>query len=327
MAAGVTPRIVLLLLGTFVGLSFAEVVARVLWTAPWYEQLVTDQQRSQRRGYTKNRFGLRDRDYAMPRPDGRTRILVLGDSFTYGLGVRDDEAIFPEILERRLNEGVIGALPVELLNSGIAGSVTEHWVRNWEHLEAGFDPDVLLIVFFYRDGTSKYFLREFFQKIRRIAERNERMPLYRHSYLFRLGRDAIDRQLVSRVYTRAMVDAYTGGPEETEPWRQAQENLLQLRDSARARGASVGIAVFPVLVELHEDHPFRVISEVVVRFAEENDIRVLDLLPFFLGRNGPDLWVSRWDQHPNEAGHAIAADALLPFVEELVREGRSHPDP
>jgi lysophospholipase L1-like esterase len=324
MASGARGRVVLLLLGTAVGLAGAEAVARAWWTAPWYERLAADQERSQRRGYTRNRWMLRDRDYAAPRPDARTRILVLGDSFTYGLGVRDDEAIFPAILETRLNERGVGTPPVEVLNSGIVGSLTEHWVRNWDQLAPAFDPDVLLIVFFHRDGTARFFLREFFQRIReRIVERNERMPLYRHSHLFRILRDAIDRQVVSRVYTRGMVDAYVGTPEETEQWRRTQADLLYLRDAARARRASVGLAVFPVLVELDEGYPFREISEVVMRFADENGIAAHDLLPAFLGRDAPGLWVSDLDQHPNARGHAIAAESLLPFVEQLVRAARA----
>lgn len=73
-------------------------------------------------------------------------------------------------------------------------------------------------------------------------------------------------------------------------------------------------AVFPVLAGLDEDCPFRDICELLVEFAPSHDMPAHSLLPAFLGRHGPDLWVSSFGQHPNEEAHAIAAESLLPFV-------------
>ena len=38
-----------------------------------------------------NRFGLRERDYALPKPEGVTRVVLLGDSFVFGYGVLEHE--------------------------------------------------------------------------------------------------------------------------------------------------------------------------------------------------------------------------------------------
>ena len=42
-----------------------------------------------------------------------------------------------------------------------------------------------------------------------------------------------------------------------------------------------------------------------------------NLLPAFMGMDGTQLWVSPFDQHPNERGHAVAAEAMLPFIRDL----------
>ena len=47
--------------------------------------------------------GLRDEEIAIPKPVGVTRILAVGDSFTYGWGV-EAEAAWPEVMEAKLQQ-------------------------------------------------------------------------------------------------------------------------------------------------------------------------------------------------------------------------------
>ena len=67
-----------------------------------------------------NSLGLRHRELG-PRVEGTKRIIVLGDSFTFGENVRD-EALFSTQLERRLN-GVpaAGGPRYEVVNAGVPG--------------------------------------------------------------------------------------------------------------------------------------------------------------------------------------------------------------
>ena len=53
-------------------------------------------------------------------------------------------------------------------------------------------------------------------------------------------------------------------------------------------------------------------------FASENGIPASSLIEVFAGHDERDLWVSAIDQHPNPAGHRIAADGLLPLLRPLV---------
>jgi hypothetical protein len=57
-----------------------------------------------------------------------------------------------------------------------------------------------------------------------------------------------------------------------------------------------------------------------MRFSTENDLPALNLLPAYLGKSAPELWISAGNQHPNAKGHAIAADAMTPFIRQLVLE-------
>lgn len=93
---------------------------------------------------TINSRGLRDREYPYTKPVGTRRLLVLGDSFTWGYGVADDE-IFTEVLERRFQEK---RQPWEVLNTGVSG-----WSTDQEYLflvDEGFryQPDLVVLAFY-----------------------------------------------------------------------------------------------------------------------------------------------------------------------------------
>jgi hypothetical protein len=184
---------------------------------------------------------------------------------------------------------------------------------------SAYDPDLVLIVFFLRDGTRTHSIPQFFGVIQEeITERNRTSLLYQSSYTYKRIRDNLDRKEVGARYTQAFHDSYFGDESQTKEWREAQRNLLELRDLAVASGAKVAFVIFPVLVELNEKYPFKQICDLLGDFARENDLPVLDLLSAYLGHRSDRLWVSTFDQHPNAAGHIIAAEALFPFVSELL---------
>lgn len=317
---------VVLVLGLALGMC--EVTLRFLYREPWYQQLLNEQLGgSSTAAVQHNSMGLRDRDYSPTKPDGTRRVLFLGDSFTYGSGVADDAAIFPELIEARLNaEGGLPAVEsVEVLNGAIAGSYPSHWYELLQSLLEPFAPDAIVVVFFLRDGTQLQSINHFFGPIRdTIVARNAASPLYRYSYIYRVLRDARDRQFVAEDYTRELHAGYFGRGERSQHWRNQQEDLQLIFGTARERGIPVLFVVFPVLAGLDEEpYPFERITRLLERFARQHDVPVHDLLEDFRGLDGPDLWVSAYDQHPNESAHAIVAEALLPFVREMIGEARS----
>lgn len=311
---------------SFVTVGVLEVVARLVYEAPWYERLLAEQDRSGQHDYRHNSLGLRDCEYDATKPDRTRRVLLLGDSFTHGSGVFDDDAIFPAILERRLSSepGLPGVERVELLNGGIHGSLTNQWRDLFDQVRESFQPDVVVAVFFLRDGTSTASVPGFFDPIRHeIAERNRASKLYRSSALFRLVRDAIDRGAISDAYATAIRDGYFGTDDQRVEWRRARGNLIYLRDRVREAGGAFAVVAFPILVGFDGDYPFQDVEDAVVEFARKQQIPILDLLPAFRGESAPDLWVSPLDQHPNARGHEIAARAIEPFLREQLLEHES----
>ncbi len=93
--------------------------------------------------FRTNRYGLRGADPALPKPPGIVRILMLGDSFTFGFPVKDDET-FCALIERGLRERGYRA---DLINGGVSGySPTLHYISLRDQFLA-FDPDVVVLWF------------------------------------------------------------------------------------------------------------------------------------------------------------------------------------
>jgi len=99
-----------------------------------------------------NSHGLRDREYSVVKAPGTYRILMLGDSTTFGWGVQLEETI-PKLLESRLNEGRLpGIERFEVLNAGVGNYNAERYVSRFFKELKDLDPTDIVVHYFLRDG-------------------------------------------------------------------------------------------------------------------------------------------------------------------------------
>jgi hypothetical protein len=316
-------RLALLIIGAIVGIFICEAIARFSYVAPWHEKLIERQNISSRLPIKKNIYGLRGNDFLEKKPNNTLRILFIGDSITFGWGIESDDKIFAGIIERNLNNNRDWKTieKVEVLNGGISGSVPEDWIDLWNRVGRKYLPDVVIIVYFLRDGISYMSIPNFFNKIRnKIVKKNQSSWIYKHSYLFRMLKDKLDKYEISRKYTSNFVQSYLGNEKETRRWKHSQKLLLRLFSLIKDASADVGFVVFPILAELNKNYPFFAVCDHIENFVSNYQIPTLNLTQAFIGQSSSSLWVSAYDQHPNEKAHKIAAQSMLPFVENLITE-------
>lgn len=97
-----------------------------------------------------NGQGMRaDTDYGYEKPDGMIRIVSLGDSFTIGYEV-DQEKTFSSVLEQGLRAAGYDA---QVLNGGVSGFSTAEEVVYLERELIKYDPDLVVVTFFFNDFT------------------------------------------------------------------------------------------------------------------------------------------------------------------------------
>jgi len=90
-----------------------------------------------------NALGLRDRDYSEMKDDSTYRILMLGDSHTFGWGVKLNN-IFSEIIEQKLNT-YSSKFKFEVLNCGVYGYGTGHQSKFLTKYGYQMDPDLVVV--------------------------------------------------------------------------------------------------------------------------------------------------------------------------------------
>ncbi|MCM8775289.1 MAG: SGNH/GDSL hydrolase family protein [Candidatus Omnitrophica bacterium] len=258
-----------------------------------------------------NSKGFRGPEVDFRKESGTTRIVVLGDSFVFGVGVKDQDTL-PAQLEQELKRDF---KDIEVLNFGVAMTNTPNYVNVLTKYGVQFDPDMVLMVLFLNDteriGTVRFFSEpQLFRSLRR-------------SRFLNLILSNIEKPIVHQ----AMVQHYRDGYQPANPgWVKMKNSIRKARDLSQEKGFKLGIVIYPVLYHLDERYPFTQIHEKIRRFCESKGIETVDLLEAFRGMKDKDLWVHPLDPHPNEKAQRLAArelaKSLHPWLQEAM--GRSN---
>lgn len=99
--------------------------------------------------YEINKHGFRDRkDHLIPKPKGVNRVLLVGDSFTFGYGVDYDDS-WPVIVEQRVEK--TGINRIDFVKAGIEGMDTRTEFLLIKDLLLKYQCDVVVLGFLIND--------------------------------------------------------------------------------------------------------------------------------------------------------------------------------
>jgi len=99
-----------------------------------------------------NQFGLRGPEPVLPKSAGQVRILMLGDSYTFGYYVREEETFCQLIGEQLAAQG----LPVDVVNGGVPSySPTLHYISLRDQF-LQFEPDLVVLWYDLGDLQDDY---------------------------------------------------------------------------------------------------------------------------------------------------------------------------
>ena len=342
-----TGRVALLIASVAVTLALAELGLRALRPEPsatslrdlhvatpdrpWLYELVPSSQISLPRYpgalYAINADGFRDAPRSVRKPPGVFRVLVLGDSVAFGIGVAQ-QAVFT----RRLEEELSRRLPAEVLNFGVGGYNPYNEAALFAARGVAYEPDLVLVQFCIndlndptlhfdvqtRDRLGELPAAAFPNLAARLAP--PRDPLLSFCPGWRLCRmlDAAFEQAsgddakVQRATFAPLLDL-TGRPER----RWIADRYAEMASSAAAIGARFAVLAFPYRPQVKAGTK-GLVQEQLVELGEERGWVTLDLLPAFREaqrRDAEPLFLDLW--HPNEAGHRVAAAAIERGLDRL----------
>lgn len=262
---------------------------------------------------------LRFRDAELgPKPPGVIRIVVLGDSFAEGQGVKDGDTL-ARVLGRALDARAPGRY--EVRNCGRRGTDFPEIFEAFEDV-LPYEPDLVVYTLTLNDAVQppefrarQTYLNDWIlDRTNQPDDPDAPTPFFQPRALdFVQGR--VEAFATGRETTRWYAD--TWGDANRAGWERTQEYLREMQRRLNQRQARLLVAPWPLLVGLDHGYPFAPAHETIRRFCITARIPHHDLLLALRGRPTAELWVHPVDHHPNEIAHRLAAESLLPTVLQL----------
>jgi len=243
--------------------------------------------------YRFNSRGCRGPEPETPAPTGQRRILAVGDSFTLGVGVHEQDT-FAHQLGTLLNAEAAaqgGGRTYEVANCGVSGYATREARLMYELQAPHYRPDLVILTMVHNDDRS-------------WRSDVEAGFVHRPSNLER-----------SLLPWAVMQFARAEGRRPPADFTSSVQEIRQLDDEVRREGGRLVVVVFRSLVG---DAPvWQPLLNALTSGLAGSDVPWIDLgatLP--PDQRDEDLLVHPIDSHPNERAHRRAAESIAGFLRQ-----------
>ena len=254
-----------------------------------------------------NEYGFRDINHKVEKPENTKRVVVLGDSYTFGAGIRNVNNTYPRKLEKLLNEKG----NFEVLSFAIGGFDTYKELEVLKNYSLKYDPDFIVIGYALNDFLNVYFPAD--------EKRNCFQPLLGYflrfrSYFYFFIEHNIDK--VCRAFSSYSYEDYLASLPSSEKNREYNEQAFsEIALIAKEKDIPVVVMIIPIINDF-EDYKFLGHHKFIHEIGSKYEFIVIDLLDYYEEHDASDLYVNSDDSHINELGHEIASEKLFEIFEE-----------
>lgn len=266
----------------------------------------------------RNADGFRERPFEELQERGDL-VLVVGDSFCFGQGVRAEDR-FTNLLEARLR-GPQPERDLAVVNLCRASADIEQ-IHGYlmENLPRFPRARQVLYVYNLNDPIRDESLQQQQHYINDLMHlREHKIVAFLPAVLSPLGRSALVRWVLTRIHnervTRETEDWYRQLHGENSGWAATEALIEKMHHLCRENGVELTLAIFPLLHQLG-DYPLKDVHARVEQLCASRGIPCIDLLPAFEGAETASLWVHPTDFHPNHLAH----QRVVPLLEAVLAE-------
>ena len=283
-----------------------------------------------------NQDGFRGPDYSHTKPDGVSRIAVLGDSMVASVAV-DEADTMVGLLEDQLNQASNTTWQVQ--NYGVAGSGTSQDLLVYRHVASRYQPEVVVLVYFmgndFADNSPQLSSRRVYFKLG-DDDRLEPIPfrahsspgsawLNQHSRFYVWQKTALAK-LRGKLGARQDYWIFDSQPDARveQAWQLNERIITQLSSEVTAAGQRFLMVLYPAGEQVSDEQWQRVIEHLptlganepsqfdpdyprqrLAGLAQREGIDLLDLTEAFRAHQGPPLYFNG-NGHFTEAGNHMA---------------------
>lgn len=238
--------------------------------------------------------GLRDAvERPFEKPAGTYRILVLGDSITFGWGATYEKTFCHQLEVLLRATPLLAGRKIEVLNTGVGNSNTAMEIEYFKTEGIKFQPDLVLLAWFINDA--------------------EPTPvpttgwLANNSFSYVWLDSALDGVLRNTNGRATYSEFYRGLYDEGRPgWTKCQQAFKDLAAFCVEKKLPCHVLLIPELHSLGLKYEFTDIHDKIRALAAECHLPTLELLDAFPDTGDPTrYWVSPGDAHPNDLGNTL----------------------
>lgn len=283
-----------------------------------------------------NSHGMRAPECPVEKPAGTRRVLLLGDSVTFGQGVAQSDIVSVR-LQDILSSGTAEGETVEVLNAAVPGYNSEQEYLALREKRLAFNPDVVVVIAVINDVEPAYHLDangnlawdelpDVYQDVieNEYAVRGITGWLRMHLRIYAVIDRAFRRPYVfGRKFFEYNRDLYA---DDAPAWQSARASIRAMRVLCKARGIGFVLAYSPMPAR-PEPEVYRQIREKYKAFAGLEGIPFVDFGEAFKGIPVKRYVLTQHDLHPNAFGHGVMAKALAPPTMAELRKSWPLPKP
>jgi hypothetical protein len=300
-----------------------------------------------------NHLGLRGRETTVDKPAGTRRILMLGDSFTMGKGVEEDQT-FSVLVERGLQPALAscGGPAVEVLNGGVDSYAPLLSYIQFERDLARLAPDLVILNFDHSDLIQEAAYRQ--QAVRDADGRILAVPQVwqqsayerflswtsRHLFFTRVllvyanramdHRELTVRRVVNEAGREHFAHTLEGDVDRTAQWDDVFESVGRIKQLADSLHADFVLSTYPWAHQLGESgwvpgrYDYMRKGERTTNLTEQTmraraaalGISLFEALPVFQQYQGSEPLYFDYDPHWTPAGQRVMAEGLQRYITE-----------
>lgn len=272
-----------------------------------------------------NELGFRSPQISPARKD-RTRIVILGDSVSFGWAVREEDS-WPRLLEEELNRASRSGTQFEVVNTGVVGYGTLQEAAVLAELGQQLNPDVVVLQFFPNDILENFV----------YSTKGDLSATLERSSLYKLIRDSYRRVRGSRTYaetdrnfdqaprkaTRQVAKNEFGVNKSevvfstnnegilSDAWLKTSAAVVSIEAKARKLDARLLAVIFPASGQAEGRINSTVFQDSLKAICSRKGIAVLDFYDEYVAN--PEGYHG---SHPSVTGHALASNMIARFLEE-----------
>ena len=262
--------------------------------------------------YTINSHGFRGGEFKKEKQRDAYRIIILGDSITFGLMVSEEKTYY-KLLEKMLNE-MFPQIKFEVLSAGVPGYTSFQGLHLLKKEILSYSPDMVIVYF----GANNEFARSYYTD-REYADKTRKTSLKRWSktlrtyWLLKLISQKLKKNMAAQ---EIAVDVKLTQTKVRVPPIDFLDDIIKMKDLTDKSGVDMIFIAPPHSDEKLKEEPIAEEYASIVKFLG-NYIAVADVDSQFKLKGADSLFTGD-SIHPNEKGHEVIAKTILNVAKKRI---------